>query len=1302
MSLNKAEQNHIANTIALSCNKLYSQFCSDGLTEVGNYKIIKPLAEGSFGKVYLATHKLTHTKIVLKQGSKCDLNVVREVFFHRQFDFSYITKLYEVIVTETNVWMAMEYCSGRELYDYLISMGRIPNEEAKKLFAQICSGVYYSHSLKCVHRDLKLENILLDSNGHAKLTDFGFARDCNMKNILETVCGTTVYMAPELIERKNYDGYKIDVWALGVILYTMLFGLMPFDEADELKTKWAIINEDPVYDEQIVESKSAIDLLQKMLNKDPYKRPLLKEILMHEYLQPFGTNLLSKCEKALNKQRNSVKFQSKIEKRLLKKLKQCGFDITAIKNSVIKKKCDNLYGVWQLLLDRELRHQSTRRIPSRNRSILSVKKVFDTDGNISVGMHNNNLLGDDLSLKKQISKKMLIDSNPLRNLPNTDTSQLVNTDDKEPSSGNSSTTTNTATTNTTTANNNNNKFTCLQTKPSFEGDTPTVEKKNSGAGKTATCILSDSSDYSHNSSIVDSVGIIDPLELEKQKLQKTSKHHSHNIFNRMSRFLKHKLQPNDNDISSSSYNVRSNKNYQHTRIEHVTMVTDKINNNDTNKRTRDDSSSSVSCNSNHITNNKIDRNITDNDVSSNNIIINSNTINNTNITNTIITTTANNKNNNNDTNNNSNNDKDNNNNTMAATDNNTNNNTSTSIKESIGSSSSSSRNSTNSTHNNNNKNISTHIDTTSTSKNNSNGIINQKSSEWHSKKSFRRVTTVNSIGNNKDYEYSDLLPPSPKNVSGIIVKNNTGTQTDKIDEYYNDDKHLSVKFINDENKDNYSFYNNGSKVSLYDSTRGTEEDDDEEEEDGDDNDDGGEEDGFRSSSKHPKPKLKKFKSTTSSEQSIQNSIVNYESGTDQDIRSNTNSLNYNVSNTNANFQQNPNGIIPGAINNTKGGLINPNGNSALHTSFSNSEDKSRSRPVSILSDMSNFTYNSEYSTDGDQTTSSIGTGRFLLGTPGSLTNSGSIKKNSKKISSIRRSHSQLSSNSSTSDLSSKNDSFYDITTASSPLNMDIRAFKSEMPHRGNISETTFPHANTVFKEEYCHRGNSSIATTTIAATNSNNNNSDNDGSTSNAYKGKLPWFMKRGKSPVSRGGRISRSRKYTNKPDLVIKEESSDEEISGKSSSSITQKSMENYLGTNVNKHNVFATQTNQGNISVKATAKDFNDSDSYILAHPVPKIGSPNFQDTLRDECSTSANSIGSTWTRDANDAEAEEEDDDYDKDQKLARDMGDTEYGDNIKQQDDHYNDQLELDFNTQYTRGKHHSYDSRNFDSESSIIA
>ncbi|CCH42946.1 Serine/threonine-protein kinase [Wickerhamomyces ciferrii] len=357
--------------IAENYNRLYSEFCSDQIKEVGNYTIIKQIGEGSFGKVYLANHKLTHTKVVLKTGNKTDPNLVREIYYHRQFKHIYITRLYEVVVSEGMIWMVLEYCPGKELYDYVLGCGRIPIENAKRLFAQITSAVFYAHSLNCIHRDLKLENILLDKKKNAKLSDFGFTRECEQRNFLETVCGTTVYMAPELIKKEKYDGFKVDVWSLGVILYTMLYGQMPFDEDDENMTGFKIVNTEPIYKEDIPQS--AIDLIKRMLNKTPSQRPSTLEILNHPFLENEGLSNLESTLSVLKLMANQKHFHSKSEKHLLKKLKSLGIDTYALQKSVINKKADSLCGLWELLLEKEKKKQG-KKYKTRSRSVLRISE----------------------------------------------------------------------------------------------------------------------------------------------------------------------------------------------------------------------------------------------------------------------------------------------------------------------------------------------------------------------------------------------------------------------------------------------------------------------------------------------------------------------------------------------------------------------------------------------------------------------------------------------------------------------------------------------------------------------------------------------------------------------------------------------------------------------------------------------------------------------------------------------------------------------------------------------------------------
>lgn len=371
--------------IAESYNKLYSQFSSDEVKEVGNYSIIKLIGEGAFGKVYLANHRLTHTKVVLKTGDKTDPNLVREVYYHRQFKHPHITRLYEVVVCEGKIWMVLEYCPGRELYDYVLSCGRVPIDEVKKLFAQIASAAFYAHSLNCIHRDLKLENILLDKRRNAKLSDFGFTRECQQRNFLETVCGTTVYMAPELIQKQKYDGFKVDIWSLGIILYTMLYGQMPFDDEDEIKTGYKIVNEEPPFREDIPQE--AIALMRRLLSKVPSERPSCLEILNDPFLENIGLSLLESSMTLLKNIVGQKNFHSKSEKHLLKKLKSLGIDTHALQKSVVSKKADSLCGLWELLLEKE-KKKEFKKYKTRSRSVLRISE--STSRRVSQLMDPNN------------------------------------------------------------------------------------------------------------------------------------------------------------------------------------------------------------------------------------------------------------------------------------------------------------------------------------------------------------------------------------------------------------------------------------------------------------------------------------------------------------------------------------------------------------------------------------------------------------------------------------------------------------------------------------------------------------------------------------------------------------------------------------------------------------------------------------------------------------------------------------------------------------------------------------------------
>lgn len=268
--------------LANAYNELGRELSSSKVRVVGNYTLGKVIGEGAYGKVRMGTHRLTATRVAIKQIPKAmSASLTREIHHHRQLHHPHITQMYEVIATENTIWIVTELCSGGELFDYLVEKGRLSETETKYIFGQLCLAVAYLHGKGIVHRDLKLENVLLDERCRVKLGDFGFTREFEKGALMETFCGTTGYASPEMLQGKKYTGPEVDIWSLGVILYCLLTGMLPFDDDDESVMRNKIIVgefEDPTW--LSIESR---DLIRNLLQKDPSKRLTLSEILTHAW-----------------------------------------------------------------------------------------------------------------------------------------------------------------------------------------------------------------------------------------------------------------------------------------------------------------------------------------------------------------------------------------------------------------------------------------------------------------------------------------------------------------------------------------------------------------------------------------------------------------------------------------------------------------------------------------------------------------------------------------------------------------------------------------------------------------------------------------------------------------------------------------------------------------------------------------------------------------------------------------------------------------------------------------------------------
>ena len=209
--------------------------------------------------------------------------VQREINILHLCTHPHIIRLYEVIDTPTDIFLVNEYVSGGELFDYIVSKGRLSADEARNFFHQIISGVEYCHFQKIVHRDLKPENLLLDANLNIKIADFGLSNLMRDGDFLRTSCGSPNYAAPEVISGHLYAGPEVDVWSCGVILYALLCGSLPFDD-ESIPNLFKKIKSG-MYSLPTHLSQLAKNLIPRMLEVDPMKRITIPEIRLHPWFQ---------------------------------------------------------------------------------------------------------------------------------------------------------------------------------------------------------------------------------------------------------------------------------------------------------------------------------------------------------------------------------------------------------------------------------------------------------------------------------------------------------------------------------------------------------------------------------------------------------------------------------------------------------------------------------------------------------------------------------------------------------------------------------------------------------------------------------------------------------------------------------------------------------------------------------------------------------------------------------------------------------------------------------------------------------
>ena len=258
--------------------------------KIGKYELGHTLGTGAFSKVKLATDNETGQKWAIKIIDKEQLarehleeQLKREIAIMKSLNHPHIVHLREVMQTANHIYMVLEVIKGGELFDRIVESKRFDEATARRFFQQLVAGVRYCHAQGIAHRDIKPENLLLDEHDNLKISDFGLSnlQPTNRAALLQTVCGTPNYVAPEVLKERGYDGFKADAWSCGIVLFVMLAGYLPFDDPNQNALFNKIERGDFRMSRNFTEG--AKDLIAKLIVVDPTKRLGLEQVMSHPW-----------------------------------------------------------------------------------------------------------------------------------------------------------------------------------------------------------------------------------------------------------------------------------------------------------------------------------------------------------------------------------------------------------------------------------------------------------------------------------------------------------------------------------------------------------------------------------------------------------------------------------------------------------------------------------------------------------------------------------------------------------------------------------------------------------------------------------------------------------------------------------------------------------------------------------------------------------------------------------------------------------------------------------------------------------
>ncbi|KAF7644913.1 hypothetical protein LDENG_00213760, partial [Lucifuga dentata] len=363
--------------------KLTTAMCKDEKTikeliigrRVGFYKVRTEIGCGTFSRVKLAFHALTKDKVALKILDKTQLDVhaqrllSREISSMEILQHPNVIRLYEVVETPCRLYLAMEYAGGGDLSTRIYNEGKMSDNTSKIAFAQIMSAIKYMHNINFIHRNLKAENILFTSSACVKVADFGFStRVSNRNDALDTFCGSPPYAAPELFRDDYYLGPPVDVWAMGVLLFFMVTGTMPFRAETMGKLRRCIL--DGAYSIPSWVSGPCQRLIKGILKPIPVEHYTVDQMLGCDWLLPveFPWSLvfpdppsLLSLQMLMESERGELEEEEEEEVRAM--LEELGFTAEHLRNSQFKDCRSPVTGVYQILLHKAQKRRDCESLP---------------------------------------------------------------------------------------------------------------------------------------------------------------------------------------------------------------------------------------------------------------------------------------------------------------------------------------------------------------------------------------------------------------------------------------------------------------------------------------------------------------------------------------------------------------------------------------------------------------------------------------------------------------------------------------------------------------------------------------------------------------------------------------------------------------------------------------------------------------------------------------------------------------------------------------------------------------------------